>query len=373
MHEFISRSVPALILLALSTPDAAAQMSYQEDFEALSTGSLAGQGGWSAPTGGAATILDTGMSAFGNRSLSYDPPAQNLFSFTERLRSPDLGNGSGTLSFDCVVSGGSSVFDLTLYDSSSSLYFLHVRLDPTGLITVRQPAGAGLLNFTATSGTWTPNVPMRIGLELYNNENSIRVYKDGNQIFSGSSIGASSTTATGMDAFVVLQSTGSSGSSTITIDNFDYVPCTDAVPYCAVAPNSTGLAAQLSVFGSTSIASNDLSYFVSRATPSSFGFLYYGLNQTQVPFGDGFRCVGGGGLGIFRLAPVQQLSAANLPFSAGGSVSAPLDLSSGPFASGPGMVTPGATWNFQFVYRDSAPGGGATFNTTNALSITFCP
>lgn len=368
LSSFVLTSILSTTLAAFAT----AQTPYQEDFESLTAGPLAGQGGWSVPSGGSATIVDTGMPAFGDRSLQYDPPGQLRGGFTERLRSPDLGNGSGTLSFDCLVSPGAGTYELALFDDSSSLYFLHLRLDPTGLITVRQSVGTGLFNFTLTSGTWAPNTPMRLGLELFNNENSIRIHKDGAVIFSGTSLAASSFSATGMDAFVVLQSVGPVGNAAMTLDNFDYSPCLDAASYCQAAPNSTGQAAQLFALGSTSISGNDLGYFVASAPASSFGFLYYGRTQIQAPYGDGFRCVGGGGIGIFRVAPLRQLSASNLPFSSGGTLSASLDLTSGPFASGPGMITSGSSWNFQFVFRDLGV-SGPTLNTTNALSITFCP
>ena len=37
-----------------------------------------------------------------------------------------------------------------------------------------------------------------------------------------------------------------------------------------------------------------------------------------------------------------------------------------------GQVAVGETWNFQFLYRDLA-GGGALFNLTDGLGVTFCP
>ena len=36
------------------------------------------------------------------------------------------------------------------------------------------------------------------------------------------------------------------------------------------------------------------------------------------------------------------------------------------------IIAPGSTWNFQFVYRDPL-GAAATFNTSDAMQITFCP
>jgi hypothetical protein len=43
-----------------------------------------------------------------------------------------------------------------------------------------------------------------------------------------------------------------------------------------------------------------------------------------------------------------------------------------PANAGPWRITPGSTRKFQYVFRDPA-GGPAGFNTTNAVSVTFCP
>ena len=40
--------------------------------------------------------------------------------------------------------------------------------------------------------------------------------------------------------------------------------------------------------------------------------------------------------------------------------------------TGPGQISAGSTWNFQFWYRDPA-GGGAGFNLSDGLQLTFCP
>ena len=37
-----------------------------------------------------------------------------------------------------------------------------------------------------------------------------------------------------------------------------------------------------------------------------------------------------------------------------------------------GQITAGSTWNFQFWYRDPAA-GGADFNLSDGLEVTFCP
>lgn len=77
-----------------------------------------------------------------------------------------------------------------------------------------------------------------------------------------------------------------------------------------------------------------------------------------MPFGDGFRCVGGP---MFRL-PFQTSSAL-------GVMAAAVD-----FATGVGSaIDAGETWYFQCWHRDAAGPGGSGFNLSNGLQVEFCP
>jgi hypothetical protein len=62
--------------------------------------------------------------------------------------------------------------------------------------------------------------------------------------------------------------------------------------YCTATPNSTGLPAEILANGSSSVAANDL-VLLAAPVPNQFGVLFYGPNQTAVPFGNGILCVGG--------------------------------------------------------------------------------
>ena len=135
--------------------------------------------------------------------------------------------------------------------------------------------------------------------------------------------------------------------------------------YCVTSANSVGSGSQIGFVGSTSLAANDL-ILTAQANPANqFGVFYYGQNQIQAPFGDGFRCVGAGPAGISRFNP---------PISADlfGNAARIVDHSAPPTGSGPGTVTAGSTWNFQFWYRDPAA-GGTGFNLSNGLSLSFVP
>jgi hypothetical protein len=87
--------------------------------------------------------------------------------------------------------------------------------------------------------------------------------------------------------------------------------------------------------------------------------LLYGPGHTQLPFGDGFRCVEGE---VFRLSV----------FSTGptGTPTFLVDFSDPPGAAG--LITAGSRWRFQCWYRDPA-GAGSGFNLSDALEAWFCP
>ena len=138
-----------------------------------------------------------------------------------------------------------------------------------------------------------------------------------------------------------------------------------ATNYCTVSPNSVGPGAMIGSTGTTSIGTNAFTVTVIAAPPDQFGLFYYGAAQIDIPFGDGVRCVGGGGAGgIFRLSPAQMTDGA-------GNASRQVDFTQPPVDSGPGMIVPGDTWNFQFWYRDPTIGTG--INLSDGLEVVFCP
>ncbi|MFT7680296.1 MAG: hypothetical protein ACI8QC_004302 [Planctomycetota bacterium] len=127
--------------------------------------------------------------------------------------------------------------------------------------------------------------------------------------------------------------------------------------YCTGAPNSAGPGASISATGSTSILANDLVLTATGCPQNQFGIFFYGPSQTQVVLGDGFRCVDGS---LYRLPAVDT--------GVFGIGSYALDHGNLPLG---GDIAVGSTWNFQFWFRDP-PFGGAGYNTSDALQITFC-
>jgi hypothetical protein len=137
-----------------------------------------------------------------------------------------------------------------------------------------------------------------------------------------------------------------------------------AESYCdPAAPNSVSpTGAHLEPEGGASVATNSLMFNVADLPPGKPGIFFYGPYQTQIPFGNGWVCVGGP---VVRITPEHYASAS-------GTVTFPVDLTQHPFNAGPGQIVPGSTWNFQYWYRD--PGGGlSTFNLSNAVQVVFAP
>ncbi len=140
--------------------------------------------------------------------------------------------------------------------------------------------------------------------------------------------------------------------------------CSGQVNFCSTSPNSVGGGALISWTGTPS-AADDNFHLVATGCPANQPLLfYYGGAQAAAPFGNGVRCVGGGGVGVFRFQPMQV--------SGTGVASMKVDFSQAPAGGGgAGMWSPGDTWYCQGWYRDPAA-GGAAFNLTDGLEVRVC-
>ncbi len=126
--------------------------------------------------------------------------------------------------------------------------------------------------------------------------------------------------------------------------------------YCGPVPNSTGLPAVMSAFGSQLVSDNDVTLFASQVPPAQFG--YFLTSQSQgffnPPTSWGFVCLSG------------NIGRYNGNVGTGPSFSLQINLTSMP-VNPPVAVQPGDTWNFQAWYRDVA----SSNNFTDAVSVTF--
>jgi len=132
--------------------------------------------------------------------------------------------------------------------------------------------------------------------------------------------------------------------------------CATPYTYCVATNNSTGQPALMSYTGTVSIAANNFALVCTGLPSSAFGLFYYGPNETQQVFGNGFRCVSGS---VWRLG-VQQANNGVMTRA----------INYGNLPPG-GQITPGLTRKFQCWYRNPAA-GGAGYNLSNGLSASFC-
>ncbi|MCC7171881.1 MAG: hypothetical protein IT459_15660 [Planctomycetes bacterium] len=129
--------------------------------------------------------------------------------------------------------------------------------------------------------------------------------------------------------------------------------------YCIGAINSTGKGAAIGWSGTTSVGANDLVLEVQGCPPTKPGLFFFGVFQTQIPFGEGYLCV----TGSQKRLPIVKTDAS-------GAASFALDFTDP--SSPASLITAGSQWNFQFWYRDPQPVGHG-FNFSNALIASFCP
>ncbi|MEZ6018149.1 MAG: hypothetical protein R3F49_23795 [Planctomycetota bacterium] len=134
--------------------------------------------------------------------------------------------------------------------------------------------------------------------------------------------------------------------------------------FCDAQANSTGRPAFIGARGSVVAIDNDLTLAVCELPLASNGYFIVSPDQTVVVNPGnilGTICVGSTTMGRY----------ANSVLSSGatGTVSMVVDLTAIPQPTGAVPVMSGATWNWQYWYRDMNP--TATSNFSTAVSITF--
>lgn len=125
---------------------------------------------------------------------------------------------------------------------------------------------------------------------------------------------------------------------------------------CSSTLNSSSSFARISALGSRSLAANDLKLHAIGLPDTAYLFFYgHGpANDWGQSFGDGALCIDG---------PLVRLGTQGV--ASAGLAQATIDLQA------VGITSPGA-YDFQCFFRDPAA-GGAGFNTTDALEVTFVP
>ena len=126
--------------------------------------------------------------------------------------------------------------------------------------------------------------------------------------------------------------------------------------FCVGAPNSTGVGATIAASGSDVVLDQDLTLTAVGLPAGVPGLFFFGPNQVQVAFGDGFRCVGGA---TRRIQPVAFASGA-------GAAQRALDFGL-PYGT---SIQAGTNLSFQFWYRDGMAGMSG-FNLSDGIGILW--
>lgn len=133
--------------------------------------------------------------------------------------------------------------------------------------------------------------------------------------------------------------------------------CPDVTRYCEATPNSAGDGTQIGYLGSLSIADNSFHLTASGLPPNQVGFFFFGTQEGHYPLGNGYACIAG------RITRMDKS-----PFAPNGTTVLHVDFTVPPADA----ILPGIPYYFQMFYRDTL-GGGAGFNTSDALIVTFDP
>jgi len=129
--------------------------------------------------------------------------------------------------------------------------------------------------------------------------------------------------------------------------------------YCFSSPNTFDPnGAYMSFQGNAFVSANAFTLVATGCPPSGFGLFFAGTSEAFATFGNGFRCIAGP---VIRLALVQA--------SASGAATFHPNFTSPQLLN---QITGNSTWKFQYWYRNPAA-GGAGFNLSDGLSVTFCP
>ena len=137
----------------------------------------------------------------------------------------------------------------------------------------------------------------------------------------------------------------------------DFTPPLTPANYCTATANSTGLPGRLDALNAPSLANGALQLAASNLPPNTSCAFFFGTARTETPLGNGNLCVTGS---LFRFGTTQA--------SPGGVATRSLS-----YGTVPGnAINPFSTWCFQAQYRNIA-GGGAGFNQTDGLAVTFLP
>jgi hypothetical protein len=203
-----------------------AGVSLSENFESGFAYGMCPQNGW-----GCTQVINHPEPTFGLYSL------MNQANGGGGLGSPTFPVEAGQIHTDIIVNDTTSLFQWNAVNNTAGFFNTRLNFETNGTIRPLQVDPACTIGtFTATTGTWTPNVKMRIGIEVLPG-NIMRVYQDGAQIFQGQDIAQVCSPASPVGISRVQNFNSNIGNTaTMVIDNISqdvvYNPCAVPLPFC---------------------------------------------------------------------------------------------------------------------------------------------
>ncbi|MEZ6013589.1 MAG: hypothetical protein R3F49_00620 [Planctomycetota bacterium] len=380
---------PAAAALALA-PIASAQ--WADNFESYATGSaIEGQGGWHnwdsigqgnqpyntvvGATGGVTPYQGTKMlSAVGD---GLNPGAGNgLSDSVHEMNGPYVaGSGGYTFTTHQYVSsttvGRTYLIMLNTYADGGGPYnwSFQCYADPAAAsVHMDVAAAAGITINGDQTLLYDQWAEYKIEIDL--NNDTAHCYYNGVEMWELTSWagGLSGGGAQEIGALDVYPA--DSDSTAVYYDEFSLALGIAGVPiganYCNTNANSTGVSGRIDAYGSTAVASNDVTLTATDLPNSAFLFFLTSTSTGQInnPGGSqGNLCLGGA---IGRYVGAGQIQNTGMT----GSASLALNLNQIPTPNGFVAATAGQTWNYQAWHRDVV-GGAATSNFTDATSVTY--
>jgi hypothetical protein len=164
---------------------------------------------------------------------------------------------------------------------------------------------------------------------------------------------ANTTNAAGQTAYDQWVLQGKSAPVLMQVTNLQVIvpSCLPPIVYGLAKQRTNGDWPSVSTLGQPTLTSNDLRVVVQKATPAQSGVLFYGTEQTSVPFHGGTLLLGG---------TLQRQG--SFTADANGRAEVPCNVY-------PGML--GTARMYQAIFRDPSAADG--YGVTNAVRIQFCP
>ncbi len=217
-------AVPDSFVPLAGVADDVTRASYVETFETFTAGPLAGQSGWTGWGANIAVVTDTPIS--GTKSARHSSDGSGFVGF--ETVSPASTPAYGITALDVRLSGDGVTYQINLLGdvptSNDGFYFnTAVQFQTDHTIRVLQSVGS-LPVYQNTSGTWAPNSPFQLAVEVLAN-GTLHVYRNGVSIFTGTEVGFATTGTAGRTKQVLAWTDNAPNfaGQSLTIDNFTNV------------------------------------------------------------------------------------------------------------------------------------------------------